>query len=135
MASTTTFKSQVTAYNETFWPVSVAMVLAAVYLTYRVFWRPGARTDLWIKLFLSTAFAWNGIVFLMVYLKNPVSMFTGAPLFIIASLLCAIDVRTRKTQFRAPEATWKKAMTAFWIVLVFLYPVLGWPLARQSATG
>ena len=37
---------------------------------------------------------------------------------------------TRKTHFRPPEATWKKGITIFWIVLVFVYPVIGWPLGH-----
>ena len=57
-------------------------------------------------------------------------MFAGAPLFMIVSLLFAIDIRTRKTRFRAPEATWKRAITFLWIALVFLYPVIGWPLGH-----
>ena len=130
MASAATFWSQVTAYNEALWPVVMAMIVAAAFLTYRVFWRPGARSDLWMKLFLSFAFAWNGIVFFLVYVKNPISTFIGAPLFIIVSLLFAIDIRIRKTRFRAPETTWKRAMTVFWLVLVFLYPVIGWPLGH-----
>ena len=130
MASTGRFWTQVAVYNEALWPVMVAMTVLAAFLTYRVFWRPGARTDLWMKLFLSFAFAWNGIVFFLVYVKNPISMFAGAPLFIIVSLLFAIDIRTRRTHFRAPEATWKRAITFLWIALVFLYPVIGWPLGH-----
>jgi hypothetical protein len=130
MASTATFWSQVAAYNQALWPVIAIMVAAAAVLTYRVFFRPGAGTDLWMKLFLSVAFAWNGIVFFLVYVKNPISTFTGAPLFIIVSLLFAIDIRTQKTRFRAPEATWKRAVTVLWLLLVFLYPVIGWPLGH-----
>ena len=130
MMSTEAFWTQVGAYNETMWPISTAMIVAAAFLTYRVFLRPGAKTDLWMKVFLSFAFAWNGVVFFLIFLKNPISMFTGAPLFIIVSLLFAIDTFTKKTYFRPPEAMWKKGITVFWILLVFLYPVIGWPLGH-----
>jgi hypothetical protein len=63
-------------------------------------------------------------------MKNPISMFTGAPLFILLSLLFAVDIRAKKIHFQPPEATWKKALTIQWIVLVFLHPVIGWLLGH-----
>jgi hypothetical protein len=130
MANTELFWTQVSAYNEKMWPVVILMTVVAAFLACRVFFRPGAKTDTWLKAFLSTAFAWNGIVFFLVFQKNPISMFAGAPLFIILSLLFAADIRTKRTQFRPPEARWKKGVTVFWLVLVFLYPLLGWPLGH-----
>ncbi len=84
------------------------MSVAAAFLACCVFLRPGAKTDLWLKAFLSFIFAWNGVVFFLVFLKNPISMFAGAPLFIVVSLLFAVDIWTQKTHFRPPQATWKK---------------------------
>ena len=85
---------------------------------------------MWLKAFLSFAFAWNGVVFFLVFLKNPISMIVGAPLFIIVSLLFAADIFAKKIHFQLPKATWKKGLTVFWIALVFLYPVIGWPLGH-----
>jgi hypothetical protein len=130
MVSTEEFWTRVGTYNEATWPVLIAMIAAAAFLTYRVFLRPGARTDLWLKAFLAFAFAWNGIVFFLVYMKNPVSMFTGAPLFILVALLFALDIRAKRTRFQPPATTWKKGLTLFWIVLAFLHPVIGWPLGH-----
>jgi hypothetical protein len=130
MMNTEEFWTQVAVYNATMWPIVIAMSVAAAFLTYRVFSKPGAKTDLWLKAFLGFAFAWNGIVFFLVFVKNPISMFTGVPLFIIVSLLFVLDILAKKTRFQPPEATWKKGLTLFWIVLVFLYPVIGWPLGH-----
>jgi hypothetical protein len=130
MVSTDVFWSRVGAYNEATWPISIVMTVAALFLTWRVFFKPGARTDVWMKAFLSVAFAWNGIVFFLLFLKVPLSMVTGAPLFLILSLLLAVDIWSKKTHFRLPESTWKKSVTAFWIVLVFLQPAIGWPLGH-----
>ena len=124
------FWTQVAVYNEATWPIVVAMSLAAAFLVYRVFLKPGARTDLWTKAFLSLAFAWNGIVFFVVFVKNPISMFTGAPLFLVVALLFAVDIRANKTHFQPPEAPWKKGLTILWLALVFLYPLIGWPLGH-----
>ena len=128
--STEVFWARVGAYNEAMWPIAIAMIVAAAFLTCRVFFRPGAKTDMWLKAFLSFVFAWNGVVFFLVFLKNTISMFAGAPLFIIVSLLFAVDILNKKTHFQPPEATWKRGVTIFWIVLVFLYPVIGWPLGH-----
>jgi hypothetical protein len=130
VANSEVFWSRVGAYNEATWPVSVAMIVAVAALTYRVFCKPNARTDVWTNAFLSLAFAWNGVVFFLLYAKNPISTFTGAPLFVAISLLFALDILTKKTHFRPPEATWKQAITVLWIGLVFLYPVIGWPLGH-----
>ncbi|MGD9146700.1 MAG: DUF6064 family protein [Anaerolineae bacterium] len=130
MANAELFWTQVATYNETLWPAVILMTIVAAFLACRVFFRPGAETDTWIKAFLSFAFAWNGIVFFLIFQKNPISMFAGAPLFIILSLLFAADIRTRRTQFRPPGAAWKKGVTVFWLVLVFLYPLIGWPLGH-----
>ncbi len=128
--STEKFWTQVRVYNETMWPIVIAMSVAAAFLTYRVFLKPDARTDVWTKVLLSFAFAWNGIVFFLIFVRNPISTFAGAPLFIVVSLLFAVDILGKKTRFRPPETTWKKGLTLFWIVLVFLYPFIGWPLGH-----
>jgi hypothetical protein len=130
MMSTEAFWNRVAVYNETSWPIAIVMIAAAILLTYRVFLRPGPRTDVLVKAFLSFAFAWNGVVFFLIFVRNPISMFAGAPLFIPVSLLFAVDIVTQKTHFQPPEATWKKGLTILFIVLVFLYPVIGWPLGH-----
>jgi hypothetical protein len=57
-------------------------------------------------------------------------MFAGAPLFITLSLLFAADILTKRIQFRPPEVAWRRGITVFWLVLAFLYPVIGWPLGH-----
>lgn len=128
--STEAFWTQVGAYNEATWPIALAMIVVAAFLTCRVFLRPGVRTDMALKAFLSFAFAWNGVVFFLIFVRNPISMLAGAPLFLVVALLFAVDIRTGKTQFRPPKAAWKRSVTVFWIVLAFLYPVIGWPLGH-----
>jgi hypothetical protein len=130
MMNTELFWSRVGVYNETMWPILIVMSVAAAFLAYRVFFRPGARTDVWMKAFLGFAFAWNGIVFFLIYVRNPISTFTGTPLFLLLSLLFVMDIWTKKTHFQPPEATWKKGLTSLWLVLVFLYPLIGWPLGH-----
>jgi hypothetical protein len=127
---TATFWTQIAAYNETTWPVQAVMTVAAAYLTYRVFARPGARTDVWMKAFLALAFAWNTVVFFLVFVRNPISTFTGVPLFIIVSVLLVVDIFVKKTHFRLPQGGWARGLTIAWIALAALYPLLGWPLGH-----
>jgi hypothetical protein len=124
--STETFWMRVGAYNEATLPIQAVMIIAAVILTYRVFAKPGTRTDVWMKAFLSFAFAWDGVVFFLIFLRNPVSMFTGVPLFIAVSVLFAVDIWARKTKFHLPDAKWKRGLTIIWLLLVALYPLVGW---------
>ena len=120
------FWTGVARYNETLWPVQAAMIVLAAILTYRVFARPGPRTDVWMKAFLSFAFLWNAVVFFLFYVRNPISTFTGVPLFVAVAALFAIDVWAKRTAFRVPDAGWKRALTILWLALVVLYPAIGW---------
>jgi hypothetical protein len=128
--STETFWTQVGAYNEATSLVHLVLVIAAVVLTYRVFTKPGAKTDVLMKAFLAFAFAWNGVVFFLIFARNPISAFTGVPLFMVVAVLFAVDIFTKKTQFRLPDAKWKRSLTIFWVLLAFLYPLIGWALGH-----
>ena len=128
--STEAFWTQVGAYNEATLLVQVILVIVAVVLTYRVFTKPGAKTDVLMKAFLAFAFAWNGVVFFLIFARNPISTLTGVPLFMVVAVLFAVDIFTKKTQFRLPDAKWKKSLTIFWVLLAFLYPLIGWALGH-----
>ena len=124
------FWDGVARYTETTWPVQVVMIVAAAYLTYRVVASPGARTDLLMKAFLALAFAWNGIVVFLVYLRNPISTFIGTPLFVAVAGLFGLDIFAKTTHFRFPSGGWARGFTIAWIVLALLYPAIGWPLGH-----
>jgi len=127
---TASFWNHVGVYNAATWPIQVVMIVAAAYLTYRVFAKPGTKTDVWMKAFLAFAFAWNGIVFFLVFVRNPISMFTGMPLFIIVSALFVVDIFAKKTHFKLSEGGWVRGFTIVWVLLAALYPLLGWPLGH-----
>jgi len=130
MMSAETFWTKVGAYNEATWPIQVVMIVAAAVLTYRVFANPGLETDAWMKAFLAFAFAWNSTVFFLVFIRNPISMLIGTPLFVVVSILFVLDIFTRKTHFRFPEGAWMRGFTIVWILLAFLYPLMGWLLGH-----
>jgi hypothetical protein len=128
------FWTQIGAYNEATFPLQIILVIGALALTYLVFTRPGTRTDVVVKAFLAFAFAWNGVVYFLFFARTPFSIFTGVPLFLIVAVLFAVDMFTKRTQFRLPDAPWRKALTIFWILLAFLYPLIGWALGHPYPT-
>jgi hypothetical protein len=122
------FWQQVGAYNQATLLIQILMIVAGVVLLFLSATKPGSKTNLLIKIFFSFAFAWNGIVFFLIYAKNPISNFIGTPLFIILSLLFALDIFTKKTNFSLPDK--KKCFTFLWLILVFLYPLIGYLLGH-----
>lgn len=130
MPTTETFWNQMGVYNKVTFPVQIAMIVLAISLTYLVFAKPRNKANNFMKAFLSFVFAWNGIVFFLIYAKGPISTFLGAPLFIIVAILFAVDIFMKKIEFRFPEVIWQKYLMIFWILLVFLYPIIGFALGH-----
>ena len=129
MPTTEIFWNQMGAYNEATLPVQIIMMIAAVVLTYFVFAKASARVNTLMKVFLSFAFAWTGIVFFMIFARSVISVVSSA-LFIIVAILFALDIFKKKIEFRLPLARWQRYLTFFWICLVFLYPVIGMALGH-----
>ena len=117
------------AYNEATLPVQIIMMIAAVVLTYFVFARASTRANTLMKLFLAFAFAWNGIVFFLIFAWSIASAFFSA-LFIIVAILFALDIFKKKIEFGLPVTKWRRYLTVFWLLLVFLYPVIGMALGH-----
>jgi len=125
-----TFWTQVGLFNESTFSIQAILIVAAAILTYLVFAKPSAKTDTWMKIFFALAFAWNGVVFFLIFAKTPISTFFGFPLFIILAILFIVDIFTKKTEFRLPDQKWKKVLTVLWVLFVFLYPLFGLPLGH-----
>jgi hypothetical protein len=121
--NTEMFWTQIGAYHQATFPIPIILTLAAMILTYLVFTKPGPRTDAWMKAFLALAFGWNGVVYFLIFAKNPISLFIGAPLFILVSIFFVVDIFTKVTTFKLPDTKGKKLATGLWILLVFFYPL------------
>lgn len=131
MPATETFWNQMGAYNEATILFQIVLIVLAIILIYLVFVRPTVGANILMKAFLSFAFAWNGIVFFLLYAKNPISTFVGAPLFIIVAVLFFVDIFTNKISFGLPDSTGQRLITALWILLVFSYPLIGFALGHS----
>ena len=82
-----------------------------------------------MKGFLSFVFVWDGIVWFLIFAKSPMSTFFG-PLFVIVAILFAVDIFMKKIEFRLPDVKWQRYITIFWVLLAFLYPVIGLALGH-----
>ena len=130
MFTTETFWSQIGAYNDATLGVQVIMTVVAVVLMFFVFTKPSNRANMLMKAFLSFAFAWNAIVFFLMYAEPSPFSYLGTVLFVIISILFAIDIFMKKIEFRLPDMKHMKYLTLFLILLVFLYPFIGYALGH-----
>jgi hypothetical protein len=130
MPTTETFWNQMGAYNEVTFPVQIVVMIAAAVLLYGLFAKASARANTLMKILLSFAFAWNGIVFFLIFAWSIVSAVASA-LFIIIAILFALDIFKKKIEFRLPARKWQRYLTVFLILLVFLYPVIGMALGHS----
>jgi hypothetical protein len=118
------------AYNSAIFPMQIITMVTGIVLTCFLFAKPNAKTNSFMKAYLAFTFAWNGIVFFLIFGKELLGAFLGAPLFIVTAALFAIDMFTKKTEFKLPDARWHKYLTVFWILCAFLYPLIGLPLGH-----
>jgi hypothetical protein len=117
------------AYSSHIWPAQIVFYLAAILLTGWLFLKPGRWQNWFTKLYLSIAFAWNGILWFLILAKDMAggsygNYFFGC-IFIIVSMLFAVDLFRQKMDFSLPPIGWQKQ--ALWILtlLVFCYPLFG----------
>jgi hypothetical protein len=125
-------------YGTRIWPTQFFFYIVAILLVGWLFIKPGKVQNLFAKLFLSIAFAWNGIMFYIILAKGMAgdshgNYFFGS-LFILVSLLFVVDLFKQKMQFSLPAVRWRKFVTLLLMGLVFCYPVFS-VLAGHGSTS
>lgn len=117
------------AYGAEIWPTQVVFYITAILLIGWLFLKPGKIQTLFTKLYLSMAFAWNGIAFYFVLARDMAGDSYGnyifGSVFIIVALLFAVDVFRQKMAFSFPTVGWRKHMAWVLTLLVFCYPLFG----------
>lgn len=131
MLTTEEFWIQLGAYNTTTLPVQIAWLCVAIIVTYLLFIKPTTRTNMVMKGLLSFTFAWNGIIYFLVFSDGPVYNFFFAPLFIIISILFAIDIFAKRIEFKLPDRKWRRYATLLLILMWLIYPLVGATLERD----
>jgi hypothetical protein len=117
------------AYGLKIWPAQIFFYIVAILLIGWLLFKPG-RVQNWLTtLYFSIAFAWNGIVFFLILAKDITGVSYGnyffGSIFIIVSVLFAVDLFRKKMQFSLPAAGWRKYATLALMLLVFCYPLFG----------
>jgi hypothetical protein len=117
------------AYGTRIWPAQIIFYVAAIVLVGWLLLKPGKLPSFFAKLFLSIAFAWNGVVFYLTLAKGIAgnsrgNYFTG-PLFILVAVLFAVDLFRQKIQFSLPTIKWQRYAALLLMTLVFCYPIIG----------
>jgi len=117
-------------YGSQIWPIQIIIYFVAILLVGWLLLKPGRFQSFIIKLFISIVFAWNGIMFYMILAKGMARNSRGnyffGTLFVLVSVLFAIDLFKQKMDFALPTIGWQKYATLSGMVLTFCYPVFGY---------
>jgi hypothetical protein len=117
------------AYGTQIQPAQIVFYIAAVLLVGWLFLKSGRIQTFFAKLYLSIAFAWNGIAFYFVLAKDMAGGSYGnyvfGSVFIIVAVLFAVDLFRQKMWFSLPTAGWQKYATLVLALLIFCYPLFG----------
>ncbi|MBN1538434.1 MAG: hypothetical protein JW908_16990 [Anaerolineales bacterium] len=116
-------------YGQAIWPVQIIFYVAAILITGWLYFKPGKPHSLITKLFLTLAFAWNGIGFYMTLAKgmagNSHSNIILGLLFLVVAALWLVDLFRNTMQFVPPKSGWRKNLLLVFTLLVLCYPLLG----------
>lgn len=123
--SAETWWTKIGVYNEAVFPMQIITIVVAVVLTYLLFIKPGPKINKMMKVYLSFTFAWNGIIFFLMFGKDLPGTILGAPLCIVVAVLFIWDIFADKIQFRLAKANWQKYLTILLVFCALLYPFIG----------
>jgi hypothetical protein len=125
-------------YGTQIYPIQIIFYIIVILLIGWLISKPSKLQNIFLKLYLSIAFAWNGIVFFFILAKditgNSYGNYLFGSIFIIVSILFTIDIFRQKMQFLFPAAGWRKYVTLILMLLVFCYPLLGVTLRHNLAS-
>jgi hypothetical protein len=138
MISAQEWWSIIEAYGGRTWPTQIVFYIVALLLMGWLLFKPGRIQSTCTKLYLAIAFAWIGIVFFLILAKDITGVSYGnycfGSLFIIVSILFAVDLFRQKMRFSLPASGWRTYATVVLLVLVFCSPLVGIALGRSSAS-
>jgi hypothetical protein len=138
MISAEEWWSIIATYGARIWPAQIVFYIIAILLAGLLLLRSGPVNNWLTKLYLSVAFVWNGVVFFMVLAKD----ITGASygnyffgfIFIIVSVLFALDLFRKRMKFSLPASGWRTYATLALMLLVFCYPLFGIAFGHRSTS-
>jgi hypothetical protein len=123
------------AYGTGIRPVQIVFYIVGILLIGWLFLKAGRTPTFFAKLYLSIAFAWNGIAFYFVLARDMAGDSYGnyvfGFVFIIVSVLFAVDLFRQKMQFSLPTVGWRRYVTLALMLMVFCYPFFGIALGHS----
>ena len=107
--------------------IQALLVIGYLFTIWRIAKKPGHRTDSLVKVFLAAAFLWNGVACFLLYCWDySIARFLAGPLYIVVGFLFIVDLLgPKKIRFTFSVPPLRRAAVAFFILLAFLFPVLG----------
>jgi hypothetical protein len=125
----------VEAYLARIWPAQIIFYVVAMLLTGWLLLKPGRVQSRLTKLYLSIAFAWNGVMFFIVLAPGITGDSYGnylfGTLFTVVALLFAVDLFRQRMEFLPPTHGWRAYATWTMIGLVLCYPLIGLALGHE----
>ncbi len=122
-------------YSEKIWPIQIIFYIIAILITIWLFIQPGRIQNILLKLYLCIAFMWIGIAFYFILAGDIAGGTYGnyimGALFIIISVLFAVDIFRNKMQFSLPRVRWQRFSILVLTILAFSYPWIGIALGRM----
>ncbi|MFQ6085181.1 MAG: DUF6064 family protein [Candidatus Bathyarchaeia archaeon] len=129
------------SYNNAIFPMQFVTLIVAALLVYLLHARPSAKTSGLMKAYLAFTYAWIVVVYNV--LSTPRGLAVELPLILVVeniavfianiaiAILFAMDVFTKKTELKLPEAGWRRNLTLLLVVWAFfLYPLSGWVIGH-----
>jgi hypothetical protein len=126
------------AYGAAIRPAQIVFYIAGILIVGWLFLKPGRPQTFLAKLYLSLAFVWTGIAFYFVLARDMAGDSNGnyvfGSVFIIISVLFAVDLFRQNMQFSLPTIGWQKYTTLTLMLLVFCYPLFGVAFGHSFAS-
>ncbi|MCX8074331.1 MAG: DUF6064 family protein [Clostridia bacterium] len=124
MKSAEDFWAVISIYNDSTLIFQIFLMVIGLSIIIYNYIKQNDISQILMKLFFATTFAWIGIVFFIVFDNTMFGNFLSAPLFLLISVLFLIDIFLKRITFRFPLCKWQKLFTLIFCCLYFLYPVI-----------
>jgi hypothetical protein len=129
ISSVEEWQRMMNSYGASIWPAQIVFFAAAIALVALAMLKPGKIWDILIKLYFTVSYAWNAILFFLIHARGLTGSIYGNVLycviFMLVSVLFAVDIFRRRMTFSLPGTTWRKYTTMVLFILVFCYPLVG----------
>jgi len=117
-------------YGADIWPAQLFFFSGGLVLTILLFRSRRPLINSLMKLYLAVSFGWITVVFFLTLGKGLAGNLFFAALFMVITILFAVDIFRRRMDFRLPEVGWQKALTLCLALIVWCYPLLSMALGR-----